>query len=219
MRAVSDPRCSWLRSVHVFLLVAGLAGTGFFALADMAEDRHVSAADVVVRAEVQHERAPALERPMRDLSLMGSAVGLVPLSALGLLWLWPRDRRLALFTPLATSGAVIVEAVSKWLVARPRPNLMAYGFPSGHTLVSVACFGALIYVLCRATPRRLWRAAGALGATVAVVGIAYSRLYLDAHWLTDVVGGFLAGVAYLIVLVAAFEQWGRAPGSAHAPAA
>jgi undecaprenyl-diphosphatase len=193
---------------RIGLLLAAVSAIAFFALADMAEDQHVPGIDRVVRQQVQAERVPGLERPMRDLSRLGSAYGLVPFNGIVVLWLWARSRRLALLVPLTTLGAVAVEGVSKWAVARPRPNLMAYGSPSGHTLASVVFFGALTYALWTTTQRPLWRGIGTAAGVGMVLGIAYTRLYLDAHWFTDVVGGLLAGMAYLLLVIIAFESWG-----------
>ena len=58
-------------------------------------------------------------------------------------------------------------------------------------------FGALIYLLWTADLPRRWRWIGSSPAVVAILGIAYSRVYLNAHWLSDVLGGFTGGAAYL----------------------
>ena len=58
-------------------------------------------------------------------------------------------------------------------------------------------FGALIYLLWTADLPRRWRWIGSSLAVVAILGIAYSRVYLNAHWLSDVLGGFTGGAAYL----------------------
>ena len=61
--------------------------------------------------------------------------------------------------------------------------------------------GYLAYVACLACPRRRWQGL-AVGAGVGIVGtVGYSRMYLDAHWLSDVVGGLTAGLAYLLAAI------------------
>jgi undecaprenyl-diphosphatase len=99
------------------------------------------------------------------------------------------------------TGAGILQFAAKWAVDRPRPNLSPLGFPSGHVLCLVVLFGMICYVLSVADiGRRVQRTAIALcGATVFAVAI--SRLYLDAHWLSDVMGGFAIGFAYLATIV------------------
>jgi membrane-associated phospholipid phosphatase len=189
----------------VLLVLATLFGTVFGTLADVAADRHLLPADPATRALVQSERQPSLEGPMRELSRFGSGQILVPLNLVALLVLWRRHRRLSLFIPGVSAGAVVFEGIAKWTVDRPRPNLSHYGFPSGHTLAAVAFFGAVAYVLWRLAPRRGWAWAGGAVAAAAIVGIAFSRLYLDAHWLSDVLGGLTGGMAYLLLGIVVFE--------------
>jgi membrane-associated phospholipid phosphatase len=83
---------------------------------------------------------------MHVVTQLGSGLLLLPLSALVLGTLWNRERRLAVFVPVILAGAALLEALTKWIVAR-RPNLQPNGFPSGHTLAAVVFFGALVCAL------------------------------------------------------------------------
>ena len=113
--------------------------------------------------------------------------------------LWPRRRRWALALPLVMAGVGIIQFLAKWAVDRPRPNLAPWGFPSAHVLSLVVLCGYLAYVVSAGRAqagtgqRRAWRMAAAVVGTV-----AYSRMYLDAHFLSDILGGFTAGLAYLL---------------------
>ena len=92
--------------------------------------------------------------------------------------------------------AVAVLGLTKWIVNKPRPTLRGYGFPSGHV------FAATVFVILGRVPlvalrgaapvQRLARAIG----IVFVILVGYSRLYVNAHWLSDVVGGLVAGLAF-----------------------
>ena len=159
-----------------------------------------------MRALVQSERRPSLEGAMRELSRLASGEVLVPLNlAAGLLLWWRRQRRLSLFIPGMSASAVVFEGLARWVVHRPRPNLAHYGFPSGHTLAAVAFFGALVYAVWLLAPRPGFTWAGGAVAAAAILGIGFSRLYLDAHWLSDVLGGFTGGLACLLVGIVVFE--------------
>jgi membrane-associated phospholipid phosphatase len=153
--------------------------------------------DYTIRALAQTGRHPGLERPMRWLSDLGSGYIMIPLNVAVLGFLWLRHHRWALWVPALTAGSVAVEVLGKWIVSRPRPKGAHHGFPSGHVTASVVFFGLLIYLLWMADlPRRLrWAVTGL--AVVVVIGIAWSRIYLNAHWFSDVLGGFAAGAAYL----------------------
>ena len=109
-----------------------------------------------------------------------------------------RRRRWALALPLVMAGAGILQLVAKWAVDRPRPNLDPWGFPSAHVLTVVVLFGYLAYVIGTSKTRR--NLGVALWAAI-VCTVAFSRMYLDAHWLSDVLGGFAIGLAYLLAAI------------------
>ncbi len=194
-----------LRS-RLSLMLAGMFGLTFVVLAVMVETPPALSIDRTTRALVQWERSPALEFPMRTLSGIGSGFVLVPLAMISGLVLWRRRRALGVFMLALTGGAILADWLAKWVVARPRPRLGPHAFPSGHVLTSVVVFGALIYVLWRLVDRPLWRWGGTTGCVLLVLGIAYSRLYLDAHWATDVFGSLAGGIACLLVAVYCVER-------------
>ena len=104
------------------------------------------------------------------------------------------------------AGVGIVQFLAKWAVDRPRPNLAPWGFPSAHVLSLVVLCGYLAYVASIDRARPAWRRA-AFGACAAIVGtVAYSRMYLEAHFLSDILGGFTAGLAYLCVSIWAISS-------------
>jgi undecaprenyl-diphosphatase len=87
-------------------------------------------------------------------------------------------------------------------VNRPRPNLDPLGFPSGHVLSLVVFFGLMIYLVVTASGvRRRWRACASLVCLLTVLAVAFSRLYLDRHWLSDVAGGLTIGMTYLLLAI------------------
>jgi membrane-associated phospholipid phosphatase len=78
----------------------------------------------------------------------------------------------------------------------------------------VVFFGLMIYIILTAsTPRRRWRALASVGCAVPVVVVAFSRLYLNKHWLSDVVGGLTAATAYLLMAVWLVEVISTRQGS------
>jgi short-chain Z-isoprenyl diphosphate synthase len=185
------------------LLRAGLlCGIAFFALAHEAAEQQFFSADYATRAFMQAERSPALDRVMHGLSDLGSGYVLVPLCLALSLALSLRRVPRPWLVPALTGGATLLEGLTKWIVHRPRPKGTAYGFPSGHVMASVVFFGALIYLLWMSSSLRKWRWTGTTLCVVAILGIAYSRLYLNAHWLSDVLGGFIGGAACLTASIA-----------------
>jgi undecaprenyl-diphosphatase len=179
------------------LLLATLCAIVFLALAIEAAEPEVFGIDYTVHTLVQAERTPALEHPIRWISGLGSGTVLIPLNLALLGFFLLRGHGWALWVPILSAGSVLVEGLGKWLVHRPRPKGTHYGFPSGHVTGSVVFFGALIYLLWTADLPRRWRWIGSSLAVVAILGIAYSRIYLNAHWFSDILGGFTGGAAYL----------------------
>ena len=100
------------------------------------------------------------------------------------------------------AGTGVLQLVGKWAAARPRPNAAPWGFPSGHVLSLAVFFGLLAFLLVTLTERRRrFRLLACAACGVAVGLVAVSRVYLDMHWLSDVIGGFTLGTAYLLIAI------------------
>jgi len=161
---------------------------------------------------VRH-REPWLTTMMKAISALGSSAFVVALVVVvGGAWWWRRRTRWPLaLCSAAYLGAEVLSRVVKELVGRPRPPVFdavqrfaGHAFPSGHATVAAAGWFALACVAAGVTSRwsRKVLAWALAVAVVALVGV--SRLYLGAHWLTDVLGGWaLGGIWLAAVLLAA----------------
>jgi len=173
----------------------------FVALAASAAQGGFLQVDHDARALLQITRQALLDEPMRLVSRLGDSSGLIPLIGLGVGCLWWRHRAWALALPALMIGTGVLQFVSKWAVDRPRPNLQEWGFPSGHVLSVVVFFGLMMYLLCLPARGRIRRWLGGALCGGAVVCVAFSRVYLEAHWVSDVAGGFTLGLAYLLFAI------------------
>lgn len=174
---------------------------GFLVLTAVVTQQRFDGVDLLARSWVHQSRDPGLQSFMEGASFLGGQPGQVAVVVVGSVMLWPRRRRWALALPLVMAGVGLVQLSAKWAIDRPRPNLDSWGFPSAHVLSLVVLCGFLAYMVSMANTRQRWRHLG-VGACAGIVGIvAYSRMYLDAHWLSDVLGGFTAGLAYLLVAI------------------
>ena len=146
---------------------------------------------------------------MEGASVAGGQPGQFAVVGIGRVILWRRRTMWALTLPLAMAGVGVIQFGAKWAMNRPRPNLHSWGFPSAHVLSLVVLCGLLAFMVGQTQRGRQWRrlAVGIAGGIVAIV--AYSRMYLDAHWLSDVLSGFTAGLAYLLFVIWLIES---APG-------
>ncbi len=129
-----------------------------------------------------------------------------------------RKWRLAAYLLITGAGALVLDPVLKSLVGRLRPVVahpIAYGtgdsFPSGHSLGSIVCYGAILLVFLPAARGR-WRTAfiAFIVALVALIGV--SRILLGVHYLSDVVGAWAVGITWLGVTAFAFELTRSAAG-------
>ena len=151
---------------------------------------------------------------LKALSVLGSPVWLFAIAgvAAAVLWRLGRPRSVLFLAVTAVSGGLLNTAV-KIAVNRPRPSLVdpvatadGRSFPSGHATSSTIVYGALVLVLLPLLARR-WRPAAAAAVAVLVVAIGFSRLALGVHYLSDVLGGHVLGMAWLLASVAAFRLW------------
>ena len=173
----------------------------YLALALIAASQQLSDVDHRVRALVQLARLPWLDIVMLAVSGLGENYGLIPLIALGSAILWRPSRRWAVALPILMAGTGALQLIAKWAVDRPRPNLAAWGFPSGHVLSLVVHFGLMTYLLATSTAARSHRRVGYAGCVVIVLTVGFSRLYLEAHWVSDLAGGLTLGLAYLLATI------------------
>jgi membrane-associated phospholipid phosphatase len=175
---------------------------GYLALAVFAAQQQFFALDYGTRSWVRLLHWEALNLPMEVVTHLGDRGGLILLIAVGMPLLWRVSRRWAVALPVLMAGAGALQWVAKTAAGRARPNLAPWGFPSGHVLSLVVFFGLMIYLIAMASSRRRrWRILACVVAIVPVVVVAFSRLYLDKHWLSDVAGGLTIGAAYLLLAI------------------
>ena len=183
------------------LLLAIVSALAFLVLAVLAFNQQFFDLDHAAEDLVRSSQHPQLKPLMQLLSRIGSGYVLIPLSALAYVLLRRQGYAAARHIPGMFVGALAVFALSKWIVARPRPKLSPYGFPSAHTFGAVVFFGSVIYLLWTLEMPRFWRWAGTAGLLLLILGVAASRLYLRSHWLSDVLGGVAGGTAYLLIFL------------------
>src|SRR5690606_36066841 len=158
---------------------------------------------------------------MAGLASIGDAAVLVPAIALTMAWLLWRKRWMAAAHWLgALAFGLALTALLGAMVDMPNPPTAprGFGFPSIAVTMATITFGFFAVLIAREMPgrRRVWPYLVS-GTVVAVLGFA--RLYLGAHWLSDVVGGMLFGIVWLLVLGIAYRShvarsfWMRPPAA------
>ena len=105
--------------------------------------------------------------------------------------------------------ATLLNQILKYVVQRPRPmeyriiDESGYSFPSGHSMVSAAFYGFLIYLIYKNVKNKYVKWLSILGLSMLVILIGVSRIYLGVHYTSDVIAGFLIAISYLIIFTSA----------------
>ncbi|MFE2513175.1 phosphatase PAP2 family protein [Streptomyces naganishii] len=146
------------------------------------------------------------------------------LCAAAVLWLARRraGRRPALWVAGTCVLAAVLQQALKAAVGRPRPvwpdpvDSAGYAaFPSGHAMTATVVCGLLLWLIHRRVARTGWRLAVAT-ATVSVVGVGLTRVWLGVHWASDVLGGWLLGATVAAAAVWAYDRRTARPEPARA---
>ncbi len=203
------------KAVGCLLQVLALQLTLFGLLAWFVHIQPIVPLDVAITHAFQQNQAPWLRITMLAISYPGSSPLLPVLIILTTIMFWARGLRLeAVFLAGLSTVSILLNLLIKVLVSRPRPtgNLVHiiqtakdYSFPSGHVMAYIAywgllfCFGIILF-----QGRHWWRTA-LLVISAAFVGlIGPSRIYLGAHWASDVLGAYLIGGVLLGLAVAGY---------------
>lgn len=201
--APDNPR-SVLIVLFAAIIVTGLIASITYVVRAASGDT-VSNMDISVFNLMREMRNAPADEIMVTLTLLGDWAVMTVLSVAMVAWLlWRKSYRAALAAAIAIVATKIFVPVMKYGIQRQRPMELYDGaeffsFPSGHATMAAVIFGILA-VLVSHSMGRWGRALVYSICGSMVVAIAYSRVYLGAHWLSDVVAGLLFGM----VIVAAF---------------
>jgi undecaprenyl-diphosphatase len=132
--------------------------------------------------------------------------------ATALLVAWMRRWHWLLALALVVPGGALLNELMKIAFQRARPKfdapilaLTSYSFPSGHTMIATLLYGFLAVFVVQVVHGRRWRVAAVLASAGLVALVGLSRIYLGAHYLSDVLAAAAAGVVWLVLCLTAVE--------------
>ena len=207
--AVFDPSHRESTSLALLAVLLLAIGWAWFAqLVVVIGHGEPLAMDLAVHQMMLALRNPLADYPMAALASLGDWPVLAPACAMVLGYFVWRRRWMAAAHWLA---ALAFGLALTWLlgntvdVVRPPGASSGFGFPSIAVTMTTIAFGFFAVLIARELPGRdrVWPYLVS-GAVVAVIGFA--RLYLGAHWLSDVIGGMLLGIVWLLVLGIAYRR-------------
>ena len=147
-------------------------------------------------------KSDILTNIMKIITFLGSALSIILLTVLLIIVVkGKRNKILILINVIVTT---LLNQLLKNVFQRGRPidsiiEEYGYSFPSGHSMVSMAFYGFLIYLVYKSNIKYKGLIVGLLSVLIVLIGI--SRIYLGVHYLTDVIGGFTLSLSYLLLFI------------------
>ncbi|HWQ19053.1 MAG TPA: phosphatase PAP2 family protein [Methanotrichaceae archaeon] len=196
-----------------FMLLLTLA----IALSCAAEKLTVLPFDQKSYHELQEQAGPFFDKLMQGISYLGEPAAAMGLIAMAAAIFALRGQLLDAIFMLATTSSVLLAFVLKELIHRARPfpiagntsglfqSINQYSYPSGHVLIFVVFFGFFAYLAWMQFAGRLRMAIVVICAALIVL-IGPSRVFLGAHWASDVVGSYIIGTIWLFILILACQR-------------
>ena len=179
---------------------------GFFALAEDVFHQEIMNGDIVGYDIVSKLFKFNASTPIaKFITNFGGAIFVISLTTI--LFFLIKDKKIGI-SIIANLGIVtILNQIIKFIMQRPRPTEFriieetGYSFPSGHSMVSLAFYGYLIYLIYKYINNKHLKRTLIILLSVLICIIGVSRIYLGVHYTSDVLGGFLISLAYLIIYI------------------
>jgi membrane-associated phospholipid phosphatase len=176
---------------------------------DVVHSDPIVALDANLATWLHAHGTPTMTRTMRVVSWLHGIAAIGVLGVLFALFLaWRRQRDWLLVLVLCLPAGMLLNSLLKLAFARVRPHfddplvvLSTWSFPSGHVAGATLFYGVLACYLVARSRGRGERIAIVAAAGLMVALVAASRMYLGAHWFSDVLAAFLEGIAWLALCV------------------
>lgn len=129
-----------------------------------------------------------------------------------ILILFFKDKKQSLYASINMCLIFIINSIVKAIVQRPRPsgynliNESNFSFPSGHSMVSTAFYGFLIYIAYKNIKNRKLKYTAITILFILIILICISRVYLGVHYLSDTLAGFFLSISYLMIFISVIPK-------------
>ena len=185
---------------------------GFLALAEDVFHKEIMSGDIVGYNIISKFLISDFVTPIaKFITNFGGAIFLVILTIVLFILIKDKKIGISIFSNLAI--ITILNQLLKRILQRPRPTEFriieetGYSFPSGHSMISMAFYGYLIYLIYKYVKNKYikWTAIVLLSILICCIGI--SRIYLGVHYTSDVLGGFLISLSYLVIYISTTNKF------------
>ncbi len=185
---------------------------GFFSLAEDVFNKEIMNGDIVGYKLVSTFLISDFTTPIaKFITNFGGAIILIGLTFM--LFIFIKNKKIGVSIISNLAIITVLNQLLKIIVQRPRPTEFriveesGYSFPSGHSMVSMAFYGYLIYLIYKYVKNKYLKWISIILLSILICFIGISRIYLGVHYTSDVLGGFFISISYLIIYISAVNKF------------
>lgn len=186
-------------------ILLGVCFSLFIILSILVSFGITNSIDTLVHSYILNIRNDNLTAILKIITNLAGASFLLAFSTI--LLIFSKQKKISLLVLINLISAFLINEITKSIFTRTRPvgiNLIdetGYSFPSGHSMVALSFYGFITYILFKQTKNKYNKILLLTTFSIIIISIGFSRIYLGVHYLTDVIGGFLLSIIYLIIYI------------------
>lgn len=194
-KEIIEKNSKWIILFIILVLIIGIV--------EDVLDKEIIKLDIAGYNIVSHLISDTVTPIAKVITQFGGAIFLILLTITLLIII--KNKRTGLFIWINLITSTLLNQILKNIVQRPRPteyriiDERGYSFPSGHSMVSAAFYGFLIYLIYKNIKNKYLKWSVILLLSILILLIGISRIYLGVHYTSDVLAGFLISISYLII--------------------
>jgi undecaprenyl-diphosphatase len=184
---------------------------GFIIVMILVITNNITAFDEAVYNFLISKRCSGLDFYFTNVTRLGNTITIVIAMSILVIVLKDIYRIIAVAGVVSTVG---MNQIVKFIVRRPRPDHLrlikqgGFSFPSGHSMVSIALYGFLIYFINKKIKNKILKIILTILLVIIIISIGLSRIYVGVHYPSDVLGGYLFALAILITTIILCHHFG-----------
>lgn len=185
---------------------------GFLSIAEDVFNKEIMNGDIVGYKLISTFLISDFATPIaKFITNFGGAIFLAVLTIILFILIKNKKIGVSIFSNLAIITAL--NQLLKNILQRPRPTEYriieetGYSFPSGHSMISMAFYGYLIYLIYKYVKNKYVKWTSMVLLSILICSIGISRIYLGVHYTSDVLGGFLISISYLVMYISAVNKF------------
>ena len=184
----------------------------FAAIVEDVFDQEIMTADIMGYKFISKYLISDVSTPFAIvITNLGSAITLITITVILLIFV--KDKKIGLSVSVNLLIIAILNIILKNIVQRPRPteyrliDETGYSFPSGHSMISMAFYGFLIYLIYKYIHNKKLKISLISVISILILLIGTSRIYLGVHYTSDVIAGFTISISYLIIYTSIINKF------------